>query len=114
MQSAVLGAPCALEKTILTAITQDFIDRDLKQTGQGIVAISGGSGHYEVCAKMMQMTKQKIIDHGIGCDLICLSKPPLHMVIPINHLCYCCRRDYTYTHSLALCSKARLSSDVCE
>lgn len=61
---------------------QDFIDRDLKQTGQGIVAISGGSGHFEVCAKMMQMTKQKIIDHGIGCDLICLSKPPLHMARP--------------------------------
>lgn len=59
---------------------QDYIDRDLKQTGQGIVVISGGAGHFEACAKMMQMTKQKIIDHGIGCDLICLSKPPLHMV----------------------------------
>lgn len=46
------------------------------------MAISGGSGHFEVCAKMMQMTKQKIIDHGIGCDLICLSKPPLHMARP--------------------------------
>jgi len=73
-----------MKEPLTDQLAQDYIDRDLKQTGQGIVVISGGTGHYQVCARMAQMAKQKIIDNGIGCDLICLSKPPLHMVFILN------------------------------
>ncbi|KAL6063738.1 DEP domain-containing protein [Balamuthia mandrillaris] len=57
-----------------------YIDRDLRTTGQGIVIITGSTGVFEVDATLTQVTKQKMVDHGVGCDLVCLSKRPLHMV----------------------------------
>jgi len=35
---------------------------------------------YEVDYRLSQMTKQRILDDGIGCDLVCLGSPPMHTV----------------------------------
>ena len=50
-------------------------------TGKSIVLLSAGSGVYEVDYRLSQMTKQRILDDGIGCDLVCTqSALSLHSV----------------------------------
>ena len=39
---------------------------------------STGSGIFEVDWKMSQITKQRILDNGVGSDLICVGEQPLH------------------------------------
>ncbi len=59
---------------------QHSIDRDLTRTGQLIVVITAGTGVFYVDSSLTRITKQKMIGNGIGCDLICVSRPPLHSV----------------------------------
>jgi hypothetical protein len=65
----------------LAAFDKQYVDRDLTRTGQSIVVVTGGSGVFRVDLKFAQQIKQRMVDHGIGCDLVSLnSKPPLHVV----------------------------------
>eukprot|EP01132_Coremiostelium_polycephalum_P009876 gene9876-12114_t len=57
-----------------------YIDRDFTRTGQMIVVVSAGTGIFEVDHDINLITKQRMIDNGIGCDLICLNRHPLHIV----------------------------------
>lgn len=73
---------CAAEGNILEAINttfnvldKHFMDRDLVRTGNSIVMITPGSGFFKVEPKLAQITKQRMMDNGIGMDLISLSKP---------------------------------------
>ena len=43
-------------------------------------ALKLGVGIFEVDRQRAQMTKRRIIDSGVGSDLICLGEPPLHAV----------------------------------
>ena len=54
--------------------------KDLASTGKSIVCLSAGSGWFEVDYRLSQITKQRLIDNGIGCDLVCCGSPPLHTV----------------------------------
>lgn len=57
------------------------IDRDLNRTGQLITVISAGTGYFQITSsKLARITKHRMIEYGIGCDLICISRPPLHIV----------------------------------
>ena len=38
------------------------------------------AGWYEVTPKLWRMTKRRMFNGGIGCDLICFCRPPLHVV----------------------------------
>lgn len=60
--------------------SRHFTDRDLTRTGQSVVVISAGTGIFIVNPSLEQQTKQRMIDKGIGCDLVCVTKPPLHVV----------------------------------
>ena len=52
--------------TALTLLQFHYMDRDLHRTGNSIVIISAGSGVFEVNKSLAAITKQRMIDNGIG------------------------------------------------
>jgi hypothetical protein len=58
----------------------DHIDRDLVRTGVSIAVITPGTGVFEVDYKLLMQTTEKLIENGVGIDLVCLSRVPLHSV----------------------------------
>jgi DEP domain-containing protein 5 len=61
-------------------LEKHYMDRDLARTGNSLVMITAGAGFYKVDPKLAHITKQRMMDNGIGMDLVSLSTPPLHMV----------------------------------
>ncbi|CAG8501790.1 8084_t:CDS:2 [Funneliformis mosseae] len=77
----------AFEGNILEAINlalnpfdRHYVDRDLLRTGLSVIIITPGCGRFEVDKKHLRITTERMIDNGIGLDLVCLSKIPLHSV----------------------------------
>ena len=60
--------------------SHDYIDRDLVRTGISIVVITPCPGLFEVDYETLRMTTENLIGNGIGIDLVCLPKMPLHSV----------------------------------
>ena len=58
----------------------DYIDRDLMRTGISVVIISPGPGVFEVDYDTLRRTTEDLVGNGIGIDLICVPKIPLHSV----------------------------------
>lgn len=58
----------------------DNIDRDLMRTGISIVVITPGPGVFEVDYETLRRTTEALVGNGIGIDLICVPKIPLHSV----------------------------------
>lgn len=58
----------------------DYIDRDLMRTGISIVVITPGPGVFEVEYETLRRTTEALVGNGIGIDLICVPKIPLHSV----------------------------------
>ena len=87
-QARISGRPSsALRGNILEAINiassqfaNDYIDRDLVRTGISIVVITPGCGVFEVERDLLKLTSANLTNNGIGIDLVCLSKMPLHSV----------------------------------
>lgn len=71
--------------TALNLLNLHYMDRDLSRTGNSIVVISAGCGFYHVTPDISLVTKQRMMDGGIGIDFISLSSPPLHHV-PLFHV----------------------------
>ena len=84
----IAGHPSAATRgNILEAInlasshfSSDYIDRDLIRTGVSIVVITPGTGLFEVDYGLLVKTTDNLIENGIGIDLVCLSRMPLHSV----------------------------------
>ena len=64
----------------LNVFEKHYLDRSFDRTGQLSVLISPGVGVFEVDQDLTNITKQRIIDNGIGSDLVCLGEQPLHAV----------------------------------
>jgi hypothetical protein len=64
----------------LNVLDKHFIDRDLQRSGNSVVLISAGTGIFRVTPTLQQITKQRMMDNGIGMDFISLSQPPLHTI----------------------------------
>ena len=64
----------------LNPFDQHYIDRDLSRTGLTVTIITPGTGHFAVDKNLLRMTTERMTDHGICLDLVCLTKMPLHSV----------------------------------
>ncbi|GMK55697.1 hypothetical protein CspeluHIS016_0207530 [Cutaneotrichosporon spelunceum] len=77
----------AFEAPVLEAINlalnpydEHYIDRDLSRTGLTIMILTPGTGHFSVDKNLLRLTTERMIDHGIALDLVCMTKMPLHSV----------------------------------
>ena len=66
--------------TTLNLLDKHHMDRDLVRTGNSIVMLSASTAFFKVNPWMVQITKQRMMDSGIGLDFVSLSQPPLHVV----------------------------------
>ncbi|GAA6037242.1 hypothetical protein JCM8097_008639 [Rhodosporidiobolus ruineniae] len=64
----------------LNSLEEHWIDRDLQRTGLEIVVMTAGSSFYQVEKSLLRLTTERMLYHGVGLDLISLSKMPLHTV----------------------------------
>ncbi|KAL3426043.1 vacuolar membrane-associated protein iml-1 [Phlyctema vagabunda] len=60
--------------------SQDHIDRDLRRTGISVVVVTPCAGLFEVDYEKLRLTTETLIGSGMGIDLVCLPKMPLHSV----------------------------------
>uniref|UniRef100_A0AAR2KKS2 DEP domain-containing protein n=1 Tax=Pygocentrus nattereri TaxID=42514 RepID=A0AAR2KKS2_PYGNA len=114
------GFPCGQNSTsaqgnYLEAINLSFnvfdkhyINRNFDRTGQMSVVITPGVGVFEVDRLLMILTKQRMIDNGIGVDLVCMGEQPLHAV-PLFKVCSNAHIHHTYSvlHGLFYTSKSQ-------
>ena len=61
-------------------LSDDHVDRDLFRTGVSVAIVSPGTGLFEVDYQLLVATTEGLVANGIGVDLICLSRVPLHSV----------------------------------
>ncbi|GAA5884837.1 hypothetical protein JCM16303_007295 [Sporobolomyces ruberrimus] len=78
---------CAHESPVLEATNlalnsfeEHWVDRDLHRTGFEVIVLTAGSSFYQVDKQLLRLTTERMLYHGIGLDLISLSKMPLHSV----------------------------------
>jgi hypothetical protein len=64
----------------LNVLEKHYMDRDLTRTGNSIVMVSPSAGVVEVDSTLSGITKQRMMDNGIGMDMLSLAQPPLHTV----------------------------------
>ncbi|KAK4331647.1 Vacuolar membrane-associated protein IML1 [Rhodotorula toruloides] len=64
----------------LNSFEEHWIDRDLQRTGQEVIVLTAGTSFYQVEKSLLRLTTERMLAHGIGLDLISLSKMPLHTV----------------------------------
>lgn len=64
--------------TASSQFSEDYIDRDLLRTGLSIVIVTPGTGVFEVEADLLNLTTDSLIENGVGIDLVCLARMPLH------------------------------------
>ncbi|KAJ8566172.1 hypothetical protein ON010_g6953 [Phytophthora cinnamomi] len=64
----------------LNVLDKHYMDRDLSRTGQGIVMMTAGCSIFNVDRKLAEITEQRMMDNGVGMDMISLTTPPLHVV----------------------------------
>ncbi|XP_030847065.1 GATOR complex protein DEPDC5-like [Strongylocentrotus purpuratus] len=64
----------------LNVFDNHYMNRNFDRTGQLVVMVTPGAGVFEVDRTLCKLTEQRMIDYGIGSDVVCLSEQPLHPV----------------------------------
>lgn len=77
----------AMDGNVLEAINlaahqfnRDYIDRDLLRTGTSMLFVTAGTGVFEVEERLLRLTGESLLGNGIGMDIVCLSRRPMHVV----------------------------------
>ncbi|OQR87620.1 vacuolar membrane-associated protein [Achlya hypogyna] len=65
---------------ILNIYEKHYMDRDLNRSGQNIALFTAGNGIFRVNPELAETTEQRMMDNGIGFDVISLSTPPMEPV----------------------------------
>lgn len=65
---------------LFVVFEKHYLDRSLDRTGQLSVVLTPGVGVFEVDRALTSVTKQRVIDNGVGSDLVCVGEQPLHAV----------------------------------
>ncbi|CAK7228135.1 vacuolar membrane-associated protein iml1 [Sporothrix bragantina] len=95
-----------------TLFAHDYVDRDLMRTGISVVIISPGSGVFEVEYDALRRTTEALIGNGIGIDMICIPKVPLHYapLFRFRHPNHLKLGDYGKTRTYSTNSQGNASS----
>ncbi|XP_041456038.1 GATOR complex protein DEPDC5-like isoform X2 [Lytechinus variegatus] len=64
----------------LNVFDNHYMNRNFDRTGQLVNIITPGAGVFEVDRTLCKLTEQRMIDYGIGSDVVCLAEQPLHPV----------------------------------
>ncbi|KAL8286984.1 hypothetical protein RQP46_003990 [Phenoliferia psychrophenolica] len=64
----------------LNSFEEHWIDRDLQRTGLSLIVITAGTSFYQVDKSLLRATTERMLSHGVGLDVVSLSKTPLHTV----------------------------------
>ncbi|TDH65629.1 hypothetical protein CCR75_001816 [Bremia lactucae] len=95
----------------LNIFEKHHIDRDLSRSGQSIVLITPGNGIFSVNKRLSEITEQRMMDHGIGIDLISLATHPLHKCplflfkqSDLSEMKLPGRKESNYASGLCLCN----------
>ena len=82
-----------------------FLDRDLYRTGNSIVVVSPGCGVFEVDKGLASITYQRMMDNGIGSDMLSLGLPPLHIApFFLYNVSQCIPLGFTVYIGFSLCT----------
>ena len=109
VEKVIIGRPAAATNgNILEAInvassqfSSDYIDRDLVRTGLSIIIITPSTGIFEVDSDLLKLTTDVLVGNGVGIDLVCLSRMPLHSVPLFKYKRQASSMDITPSHILA-------------
>lgn len=80
ISSAAQGNVLEVLNMSLNVFEKHYMDRSFDRTGQLSVIITPGVGVFEVDRELTNVTMQRIIDNGVGSDLVCVGEQPLHAV----------------------------------
>ena len=71
-----------LEAIVLASqqFANSFLDPDLLRTGLSIIVVTPGTGVFHVEKSMLERTTEDLMRLGVGIDLVCLGRMPLHSV----------------------------------
>ena len=74
----------------LNVMQLHYVDRDLHRSGNSVVIISAGSGVFEVDKDLAGITKQRMMDNGIGefCSVTKKSNDNFTGPFLINYFCF--------------------------
>ncbi|WVO20164.1 vacuolar membrane-associated protein IML1 [Cryptococcus decagattii] len=109
----IVGKWCfAYQGNVLEAINlalnpfdEHYVDRDLSRTGLSITVVTPSTGHFAVDKNLLRLTTERMVDHGMSVDFVCLTKMPLHSVPLFSYVSH--RPKEPVQHEDGMIAKAR-------
>lgn len=78
-----------------------YINRNFDRTGQLVILITPGAGVFEADRTLYGITKQRMVDYGVGSDMVCLAEQPPHAV-PLIIFQDAIGKDVSYTEKYSI------------